>query len=126
MSRDEYKELLDAGIIDEIEFAEKKKKLLGESFNTSIKENDSDREKCDNKDINYWICSNCEKENDVDRKICSFCGAIKDADPYAKVRRDKIKSNPMLADWKCEICKTVNKCYIGRCKCGNSKPNQGI
>ncbi len=119
-----YKELLDMGAINQEEFDKKKKEILG-AGNTDITDVAETAEKEIQQEEKMpptsWTCYNCGRENDLDRKSCKFCGAIKGAAPvYGKVNRPQ-KYDPNLADWKCPKCGAVNKCYIGLCKCGTSK-----
>ena len=119
-----YKELLDMGAINQEEFDKKKNEILG-AGNTDITDVVETAEKEIQKEEKLpptsWTCYNCGKENDLDRKSCKVCGAIKEAVPvYGKVNRLQ-KRDSNLADWKCPKCGAVNKCYIGLCKCGTYK-----
>lgn len=115
-----YKELLDMGAISQEEFDKKKNEIL--SAGNSVVQSDIEKKEEveeEKEDPTSWTCSNCDKKNTLDRKSCKYCGAIKIEGK--KYRPPVKKYDPNLADWKCPKCNTVNKCYMGMCKCGTSK-----
>lgn len=118
-----YKELLDMGAISEDEFETKKKELL---YNTDpeVKEEKpvKDTEEKEPEEETSWFCANCDKENDLERTTCRWCGAIREYDTPKKVK----KKDPNLADWLCPNCNTINKCFMGMCKCGTLKKDGKI
>lgn len=117
-----YKELLDMGAITDTEFETKKRQIL--SCNIEKDEvNKIVNQTTEVQEARGWICSNCGKENTLERKSCRYCGAIKELN----TRNSPVKTfDRNLADWQCTKCGTVNKCYLGRCQCGASKADGRI
>lgn len=114
---------MDIGAITDTEFETKKKQIL--SPNTEKDEtNKIINQITEVQETSGWICSNCGKENTLERKSCRYCGAIKEQNTC----KDPIKRpfDRNLADWQCTKCGTVNKCYLGHCQCGASKADGRI
>lgn len=115
-----YKELLDMGAVSEEEYNNKKQELMeGNLLYKTERE-----ERLEENDINKWICLNCNSKNEETRKSCTYCGAIKQVNKYpTKINKEEKIKKIALMDWTCGKCGVINKCYIGRCVCGSSKPH---